>query len=200
MGKDYKLLHLLPILYYFFLLSLFFFFFPPNYKIHKNTTTPVPQNPLVNCLDEAGEVIGGLEGGCQENTTNLQDGVSKGGNISHAGHENTQIDHSLHRRTPATPQHHIQNKHQVPNRSQINATSQGQVQKIQDNNDNISGRQVFITRTSETKMKDHPDPTGDNSQQTGKDNDQTFSNNKSKGKPTKKTKTISHNNHHSSKQ
>ncbi|KAH0776687.1 hypothetical protein KY290_008098 [Solanum tuberosum] len=120
--------------------------------------------------------------------------------MSHAGHENTQIDHSLDHRTPATPQHHIQNKHQVPNRSQINATSQGQVQKIQDNNDNISGRQVLITPTSETKMKDHPDPTGDNSQQNGKDNNQTPSNNKSKGKPTKKTKTISHNNHHSSKQ
>ncbi|KAH0643284.1 hypothetical protein KY290_034878 [Solanum tuberosum] len=122
------------------------------------------------------------------------------GNMSHARHENTQIDHSLDHRTPATPQHHIQNKHQVPNRSQINATSQGQVQKIQDNNDNISGRQVLITPTSETKMKDHPDPTCDNSQQNGKDNDQTPSNNKSKGKPTKKTKIISHNNHHSSKQ
>ncbi|KAG5585764.1 hypothetical protein H5410_046198 [Solanum commersonii] len=91
-----------------------------------------------------------------------------------------QIDHSLDHRTPATPQHHIQNKQQVPNRSQINATSQGQVQKIQDNNDNISGRQVLITPTSETKMKDHPDPTGDNNQENGKDNDRTPSNNKSK--------------------
>ncbi|KAK4709729.1 hypothetical protein R3W88_004242 [Solanum pinnatisectum] len=40
---------------------------------------------------------------------------------------------------------------------------QGQVQKIQDKNDNISGRQDLITPTSETKKKDHPGPTGDNS-------------------------------------
>ncbi|KAK6789630.1 hypothetical protein RDI58_013430 [Solanum bulbocastanum] len=43
-------------------------------------------------------------------------------------------------------------------------------------------RQDLITPTSETKKKDHrPGPTGDNSQQNGKDNDQTPSNNKSKG-------------------
>jgi len=70
--------------------------------------------------------------------------------------------------------------------SQVNATSQGEVQKIQDNNDNISGRQDLFTPTSETKKKDHPGHTGDNSQQNGKDNDQTPSNNKSKGKPSKK--------------
>ncbi|KAH0753982.1 hypothetical protein KY290_024252 [Solanum tuberosum] len=70
--------------------------------------------------------------------------------------------------------------------SQVNATSQGQVQKIQDNNDNISGRQDLFTPTSETKKKDHPGHRGDNSKQNGKDNDQTPSNNKSKGKPSKK--------------
>ncbi|KAK4709675.1 hypothetical protein R3W88_004188 [Solanum pinnatisectum] len=64
--------------------------------------------------------------------------------------------------------------------------TQGQVQKIQENNDNISGRQNLITPTSETKKKYHPGPTGDNSQKNGKDNDQTLSNNKSKGKPSKK--------------
>ncbi|KAG5590398.1 hypothetical protein H5410_040912 [Solanum commersonii] len=32
-----------------------------------DSTTPLPQNPLVNCLDEAVEVTGGLEGECQEN-------------------------------------------------------------------------------------------------------------------------------------
>ncbi|KAH0725402.1 hypothetical protein KY284_001267 [Solanum tuberosum] len=82
----------------------------------------------------------------------------------HARHENTQIDHSLDHRAPATSQHHIQNKQQVPDKSKVNATSQAQVQKIQDNNDNISGRQDLITLTSETKKKDHPGPTGDNSQ------------------------------------
>ncbi|KAK6782176.1 hypothetical protein RDI58_019972 [Solanum bulbocastanum] len=50
--------------------------------------------------------------------------------MSHAGHENTQIDHSLDYKAPATPQHHIQNKQQVPDRSQVNVTSQGQLQKI----------------------------------------------------------------------
>ncbi|KAG5631557.1 hypothetical protein H5410_003274 [Solanum commersonii] len=64
--------------------------------------------------------------------------------------------------------------------SQVNATSQGQVQKIQDNNNNISRWQDLITPTSETKKKDHLGLTGDNSQQNGKDNDQIPSNNKSK--------------------
>ncbi|KAK4713505.1 hypothetical protein R3W88_019412 [Solanum pinnatisectum] len=32
---------------------------------------PYPRTLLLICLDEAVEVIGGLEGGCQENTTNL---------------------------------------------------------------------------------------------------------------------------------
>ncbi|KAK6803139.1 hypothetical protein RDI58_000923 [Solanum bulbocastanum] len=81
-----------------------------------------------------------------------------------------------------------QNKKQVPNKPKVNTTSQGQVQKIQDKNDNISGRQDLVTPTSETKKKDHPGSTGDNSQQNGKDNDQTPSNNTSKGKPSKKKK------------
>ncbi|KAK4707440.1 hypothetical protein R3W88_032987 [Solanum pinnatisectum] len=67
--------------------------------------------------------------------------------------------------------------------------TQGQLQKIQDNNDNISGRQDLITPTSETQKKDQPSPTGDNNQQNGKDNDQTPSNNKSKGKPSKKKRS-----------
>ncbi|KAK4724218.1 hypothetical protein R3W88_026997 [Solanum pinnatisectum] len=45
--------------------------------------------------------------------------------------------------------------------SSIRLITQGQVQKIQDNNDNISGRQDLITPTSETKKKDHPGPTGE---------------------------------------
>ncbi|KAH0661476.1 hypothetical protein KY284_026407 [Solanum tuberosum] len=74
--------------------------------------------------------------------------------MSHAGHDNTHIDHSLDHRAHATPQHHIQNKQQVPD--------------------------------NETKKTDHPGPICDNSQHNGKDNDQTPSNNKSKGKPSKK--------------
>ncbi|KAK6773783.1 hypothetical protein RDI58_029021 [Solanum bulbocastanum] len=47
--------------------------------------------------------------------------------MSHAGHENTHIDHSLDHRAPSTPQHHIQKKKQVSDMSHVNATSQGQV-------------------------------------------------------------------------
>ncbi|KAK6791526.1 hypothetical protein RDI58_010607 [Solanum bulbocastanum] len=49
----------------------------------------------------------------------------------------------------------------------------------------FNGAQDLTTPTSETKKKDHPIPTGENSQQNGKDNDQTPSNNKSKCKPSK---------------
>ncbi|KAK6775801.1 hypothetical protein RDI58_026802 [Solanum bulbocastanum] len=52
------------------------------------------------------------------------------------------------------------------------------------------GKILYITPTSEIKKKDHPSPTGDNNQQNGKDYDHTPSNNKSKGKPSKKKREV----------
>jgi len=47
------------------------------------------------------EVMGGMDGGIQEETTNLQEGVSKGRELSHVMHENL-IDPKTDPRAPAT--------------------------------------------------------------------------------------------------
>ncbi|WMV32834.1 hypothetical protein MTR67_026219 [Solanum verrucosum] len=46
-----------------------------------------------------------MDGGCQENPTNLQDGVSKGGNLSHVMHEGVHNDLSRDLRAHATNTH-----------------------------------------------------------------------------------------------
>ncbi|KAG5568244.1 hypothetical protein H5410_064739 [Solanum commersonii] len=74
----------------------------------KNKTTgidsmlPNPTNPNSNYCDDASEVEGGMEGGCQEKQTNMQEGVSKGGNLSYAMHERTYTDYNTDYRTPTT--------------------------------------------------------------------------------------------------
>ncbi|KAG5605826.1 hypothetical protein H5410_027318 [Solanum commersonii] len=63
---------------------------------------PNPTNSNILYLDDVVEVKRGMEGGCQEKQTNMQERVSKGGNLSYAMHEGTHIDHSSDYRTLAT--------------------------------------------------------------------------------------------------
>uniref|UniRef100_M1DPM9 Uncharacterized protein n=1 Tax=Solanum tuberosum TaxID=4113 RepID=M1DPM9_SOLTU len=56
------------------------------------------------------EAEGGMEGGSQEKHTNMQEGVSKGGNLPHVLHEDTHIDHSPNPRASATTQVQQQNQ------------------------------------------------------------------------------------------
>ncbi|KAG5580317.1 hypothetical protein H5410_050944 [Solanum commersonii] len=63
---------------------------------------PTPIDSNISCLDVAVEVEEGMEGGSQEKQTNIQEGVSKRGNLSDVMHEGTHIDHSSDFRAPAT--------------------------------------------------------------------------------------------------
>ncbi|XP_069152140.1 uncharacterized protein [Solanum lycopersicum] len=52
--------------------------------------TPNDFNVIAGHTDE---VYGGMDGGCKDKTTNLQDGVTKGGNLPHVMHEGLDYDH-----------------------------------------------------------------------------------------------------------
>ncbi|KAH0661562.1 hypothetical protein KY284_026493 [Solanum tuberosum] len=62
---------------------------------------PLPLTPLDNCLTDV-EAVGVLDGGLEENITNLQEGVSKGGFLHH---ENLHIDPKKDPRDYATTSH-----------------------------------------------------------------------------------------------
>ncbi|KAH0742160.1 hypothetical protein KY290_035203 [Solanum tuberosum] len=76
---------------------------------------PNPTNPNILISNGVVEVEGGMEGGCQESHTNLQEKGSKGGNLPHVMHEGIHLDHSPDLRAPATTtvQLHKQTQQQV---------------------------------------------------------------------------------------
>ncbi|KAH0664056.1 hypothetical protein KY284_028987 [Solanum tuberosum] len=61
---------------------------------------PNPIDKVVNTIAEV--VVGGLDGKGQETNTNLHEGVSKGGELTHGRHEELDIDHSRDSRSPST--------------------------------------------------------------------------------------------------
>ncbi|KAG5568528.1 hypothetical protein H5410_064452 [Solanum commersonii] len=82
---------------------------------------PTPLDPSILHMEHAvhvDEVSGGMAGGIQEKPTNLQDGVTKGRELTHVLHEGEYTDHLRDYRAPATPQNRknqIQNQHaEVP--------------------------------------------------------------------------------------
>ncbi|XP_015160414.1 ras-interacting protein RIP3-like [Solanum tuberosum] len=90
---------------------------------------PIPKNPNTSYLNGIVEVEGGMDGGCQEKHTNMQERGSKGGHLSHVLHEGTHLDHNSDLRTPATTtsqhlnsyQQQVQQHDQTEARKQINA-------------------------------------------------------------------------------
>uniref|UniRef100_M1DS53 Uncharacterized protein n=1 Tax=Solanum tuberosum TaxID=4113 RepID=M1DS53_SOLTU len=76
---------------------------------------PNPTNPNILISNGVVEAEGGMEGGCQESHTNLQEKGSKGGNLLHVMHEGIHLDHSPDLRPPATTtvQLHKQTQQQV---------------------------------------------------------------------------------------
>ncbi|KAH0765154.1 hypothetical protein KY285_001025 [Solanum tuberosum] len=61
----------------------------------------------------ADEAARGLDGGCKEKPTNLQEGVTKGGSLPHVLHEEIHLDHRTDFRDPATTTP-IQNNQHTP--------------------------------------------------------------------------------------
>uniref|UniRef100_M1DYK5 Uncharacterized protein n=1 Tax=Solanum tuberosum TaxID=4113 RepID=M1DYK5_SOLTU len=65
-----------------------------------------------------------MDGGCQEKQTNMQEGVSKGGNLTHVMHEGVQLDHDSGLKTPATTNQQSPNKSQEQQQKQLEEGNQ----------------------------------------------------------------------------
>ncbi|KAH0639249.1 hypothetical protein KY290_036528 [Solanum tuberosum] len=79
------------------------------------TVLLIPHHPHINSVEtavSADEVEGGMEEGCQEKPTNMQERVTKWGSLTHVLHEVVHTDHRLDPRASATPIS-VQNFHNV---------------------------------------------------------------------------------------
>ncbi|KAG5586020.1 hypothetical protein H5410_046454 [Solanum commersonii] len=94
---------------------------------------PVPHSPIVIYVDaeNADEVCGGMDGGCQKKPTNLQEGVTKGGSLTHVLHEVVHTDHRLDSRASVTPipVQNSQNVQEKVNKNHKGRIDTGQVQR-----------------------------------------------------------------------
>ncbi|KAG5605829.1 hypothetical protein H5410_027321 [Solanum commersonii] len=76
-----------------------------NKAIGIDSVLPISQPPFTELRANvviADEAAGGLDGGCKEKPTNMQEGVTKGGSISHVLHEEIHFNHRPDFRAPAT--------------------------------------------------------------------------------------------------
>uniref|UniRef100_M1DNV2 Bifunctional endo-1,4-beta-xylanase xylA n=1 Tax=Solanum tuberosum TaxID=4113 RepID=M1DNV2_SOLTU len=103
---------------------------------------PIPINPNCSYLDGTAVAKGGMDGGCQETHTNMQERVSKGGNLLHVLHEGTHIDHSLDPRASATTydQQHSPRQQQNQHQKQTETNNQAAAEK------DVSRQQVEVTK------------------------------------------------------
>ncbi|TMW98176.1 hypothetical protein EJD97_004398, partial [Solanum chilense] len=80
-------------------------------------TTPNNVNIIVGHSDE---VYGGMDGGSKKKATNLQDRVSKGGNLPHAMHERLDHDHRTDHRASRSDEHVLKQQNQQPQQQDQN--------------------------------------------------------------------------------
>ncbi|KAG5572054.1 hypothetical protein H5410_061820 [Solanum commersonii] len=143
----------------------------------------------------ADEAEGGMDGGCQEKPTNLQEGVSEGENLTHVLHEADHTDPRLDYRAPATTiaRHNNQNNQKQHNPKKGDDTGHLQVesgsQVDRDNGQKLQGsRDNDYKNTSDNKQNDewHQTSLEKQHQQHSKNSPGKLSNNKSRGKMSKK--------------
>ncbi|KAH0764604.1 hypothetical protein KY285_000475 [Solanum tuberosum] len=89
-----------------------------------DSVLPKSQNSFNILFDIADEVERGMDGGCQEKPTNLQERVTKGGNLTHVLHEVAHTDQMPDLRTSATTQ-------QVLTKQNHNQTKEMETVKMQ---------------------------------------------------------------------
>ncbi|KAG5604920.1 hypothetical protein H5410_026412, partial [Solanum commersonii] len=152
---------------------------------------PSPSTPIVNCVYDVDEAKGGMEGGCREKPTNLQEGVSKGGNLTHVLHEVSHIDprndySSLYQSKCSEKSQPSADTGQIQDNSGYNATegngvSMQQTQKI--NNSNLEGN---ITPSDRQKTGGFQRCADEQKHQNNSVNTEKTTNNKSQGKLSKK--------------
>uniref|UniRef100_M1DW50 Bifunctional endo-1,4-beta-xylanase xylA n=1 Tax=Solanum tuberosum TaxID=4113 RepID=M1DW50_SOLTU len=87
---------------------------------------PLPHSPNIIYVDaeNSDEVCGGMDGGCQEKPTKLQERVTKGGSLTHVLHEVVHTDHRIDLRASATPIS-VQNSQNV--QENVNKNHKGQI-------------------------------------------------------------------------
>ncbi|KAG5606151.1 hypothetical protein H5410_027643 [Solanum commersonii] len=90
---------------------------------------PIPINPNTLYPNGIVEVEGGMDGGCQESHTNLQEKGSKGRNLTHVIHEGTHFDHSPDLRAPATTTVQHPTSDQQQEKQQVEARTVGKQNK-----------------------------------------------------------------------
>ncbi|KAG5631445.1 hypothetical protein H5410_003162 [Solanum commersonii] len=112
-----------------------------------DSVLPIPTGPNNSHLDDVVEVEGGMDRGCQEKQTNMQEGVSKGGNLTHVMHEGFHIDHRADSRTPTTT-----GQQQSPNQQQVQQHNRSEKEK-QNTNKNSNNKSHIETGTTATQSK-----------------------------------------------
>jgi len=109
---------------------------------------PIPTNPTSPNIYGVVEAEGGMDGGCQEKQTNMQEGVSKGGNLPHVMYEGTHTDHSSDSRTSATTTGQQQN----PDHQQVQQQKQTRAKNL-DTTKNNRDKQQEEVRTADKQNK-----------------------------------------------
>uniref|UniRef100_M1DHW5 GA24436 n=1 Tax=Solanum tuberosum TaxID=4113 RepID=M1DHW5_SOLTU len=152
---------------------------------------PLPHSPNIIYVDAENydEVCGGMDGGCQEKPTNLQERVTKGGSLTHVLHEVVHTDHRIDLRASATPIS-VQNSQNV--QENVNKNHKGQIAdtgQVQKEPVDPTNQGTEVQNRGTEQIQNTADPPGKGT--TGNLQDQNEAqrktrNNKSQGKISKK--------------
>ncbi|KAH0654383.1 hypothetical protein KY289_032061 [Solanum tuberosum] len=150
-----------------------------------DSVLPISQPPFTEPSANvviADEAAGGLDGGCKEKPTNLQEGVTKGGSLPHVLHEEIHLDHRTDFRALATTTP-IQNNQHTPqiNRQKdkgVEGTGKGDQSQTQASGTKLKGAGNFqiqqVSRVNISQVSPINESAGNHT------------NNRSQGKPSKK--------------
>ncbi|XP_015075438.1 transcription factor SPT20 homolog [Solanum pennellii] len=129
-------------------------------------TLPNPKTPNIINVDAGHneEVSGGMDGGCQEIATNMQEGDTKGGNLTHVMHEGLDFDPRTNHRASNNAKNTQKQKEQQLQQQTQNSDNSKQIAKgnieeqhFEKRNDKDQGKQsVTMVTDSTPKSKNKP--------------------------------------------
>lgn len=126
---------------------------------HKTPHSMLPKHRTPNIINVTAvfseEVCGGMDGGCQEIASNLQDGVTKGGKLPHVMHEGLEYDLSTDHRASNKAKNRLQQgkqqqlQQQVQNRDNTkqSAKENNEKQQNEKTNEKDQGKQSVTIAT-----------------------------------------------------
>ncbi|XP_015084243.1 transcription factor SPT20 homolog [Solanum pennellii] len=93
-----------------------------NRNLGIDLSLPSPKTPNIIDADvgHTVEAYGGMDGGSKKKTTNLQDGVTKGGNLPHVMHEGLDYDHSNDHRASKNDENSLNQQNQQLQQQTLN--------------------------------------------------------------------------------